>query len=347
MCNIAGYVGSRPAAPILIDMMRREEGWNAGCYTGIATLHEGKIHYAKLTGDLDHLLKNTDASSMPGNIGLLHSRTPSGGGDEWAHPFVGEHDGKPVTAYVANGSQGSFADNLAGANALAARLEKAGYVFHSRANVPVGKYPTLPDGGSTHMSDVMAQLITSKIDQGSDPATAMSDSFCEMPAEIVGLLLSVIEPDCIAWSRINMPMFVGFCEHGACLASTPQAFPQDAGEPTLLPACSGGRVYADRFTAAPYKNPPAKVAPITARMWSDAYTAIAQALKNGPHTVPQLVKEIKPLFDRADCYPSAAVVYGSLYALERQDHLNVQAETVPGVLDGLTAPLFKAAWKDG
>lgn len=26
MCNIAGYVGERRAAPILIDMLRREEG---------------------------------------------------------------------------------------------------------------------------------------------------------------------------------------------------------------------------------------------------------------------------------------------------------------------------------
>ena len=30
MCNIAGYVGERRAAPILIDMLRREEGLDAG-----------------------------------------------------------------------------------------------------------------------------------------------------------------------------------------------------------------------------------------------------------------------------------------------------------------------------
>jgi len=26
MCNIAGYVGTKPAAPILIEMMRKQEG---------------------------------------------------------------------------------------------------------------------------------------------------------------------------------------------------------------------------------------------------------------------------------------------------------------------------------
>ena len=70
MCNIAGYVGERSAAPILIEMMRREEGFDAGFYTGIATIHEGKIHYRKITGDLDTLLKNTDAASLPGNIAV-------------------------------------------------------------------------------------------------------------------------------------------------------------------------------------------------------------------------------------------------------------------------------------
>ena len=29
MCNIAGYIGKKQASPILIDMMRREEGYPA------------------------------------------------------------------------------------------------------------------------------------------------------------------------------------------------------------------------------------------------------------------------------------------------------------------------------
>ena len=56
MCNIAGYIGARPAAPILIEMLRAQEGLNAGFYTGIATLHEGVIHYRKVVGNLSDLL---------------------------------------------------------------------------------------------------------------------------------------------------------------------------------------------------------------------------------------------------------------------------------------------------
>ena len=46
MCNIAGYVGSRPAAPILLDMMRKQEGFAGGYFSGIATIHDGKLYHA-------------------------------------------------------------------------------------------------------------------------------------------------------------------------------------------------------------------------------------------------------------------------------------------------------------
>lgn len=51
MCNIAGYVGTKQAAPILLDLIEKQEGLAAGYYTGIATYHEGKIYYQKLVGD--------------------------------------------------------------------------------------------------------------------------------------------------------------------------------------------------------------------------------------------------------------------------------------------------------
>ena len=342
MCNIAGYTGSRPAAPILIDMMRRQEGWDAGCYTGIVTIHEDRMDFVKATGDLDHLVQNSRAAELQGSIGLMHSRTPSGGDDEWAHPFIGYHDQQPYTAYVANGSQGFFSDRLEEASQIAGRLENSGFPFSSRTSQQIGRYPTLPDGDFVHMSDVMAQLITSKVKQGTDVSEAMTLAFCEMPAEIVGLFLSLTEPECIAWSRINMPMFVAFAPHGAYLASTPQAFPADAGEPVLLPACSSGKVCCDCWTANPYPLAPAKVASITPRVWHEAYTAIEAVLANGPETVPELVQIVKPLFDSADCSPNAAVVYSILYELQKQNRLITDVSRVSGVRDDLSAPLFRA-----
>lgn len=44
MCNMAAYAGREAAAPILLRMLEAQEGLGGGHYTGIATLHEGKIH---------------------------------------------------------------------------------------------------------------------------------------------------------------------------------------------------------------------------------------------------------------------------------------------------------------
>ena len=93
MCNIAGYVGSQDATPILLKMIQIQEGLNGGFYTGLA-VHNGKnLHMRKTLGDLDTLLKTSNAAALPGNAGIAHSRTPSGGDGTWAHPFVHETDG--------------------------------------------------------------------------------------------------------------------------------------------------------------------------------------------------------------------------------------------------------------
>lgn len=79
MCNIAGYIGEKEAAPILIEMIRVQEGMNGGFYTGLS-VHDGQhLHYRKVQGDLAVLLKETDADRLAGKMGMIHSRTPSGG----------------------------------------------------------------------------------------------------------------------------------------------------------------------------------------------------------------------------------------------------------------------------
>ena len=345
MCDIAGYVGTRRAAPILLEMIKNEEGWEGGYYTGIATIHEGKIYYAKLTGDVNRLLAETNAASLPGNIGIIHSRSNSGGGDAWAHPFIGGKDGKEETAYVANGFLGYFADRSDEATQIAGDLFNRGYAFSSRVMNPVGKYPCLPDGSCAHVSEVMGQLITSRMDDGENDVQAMNGAFCQMPAEIVGLFLSLQNPDHITYSRVNFPMMLGFCDHGAYLATTAQAFPEDAGEPLLLPACSGGRVFTDHFEMFPYAAPPAKVAPMDARVITEATQVIESMLSEKDCLFSELVKAIRNLFAPSDSQPFTALAYTVLYSLKKQGRLDYVTEPFPGAQEGLTAPKFKISLK--
>ena len=339
MCNIAGYVGSRRAAPIIMEMLRREEGFAGGYYSGLATMCDGKIFSEKLTGDVTRLVCTTRAIECPGNIGIAHSRSKSGGGDEWAHPFIGLRDGEARIAYVANGSLGCFAERLPEFSDLTLRLAEAGYTFPSRTfGVETKRYPTLADGSAVHMSDTMCQLILRNIDGGMDSASAMESAFCEMPSEIVGLLLSLDDPDSIAYSRINMPMFLAFADHGAYLASTPLAFPADAGEPMLLPAGSSGRVFADRFESVNYKKRPASIAPIDAALLSKAYAKLREVLATSEKSFSEACREVAPLFEPSDCKPTAALTYYVLYSLAKEGALSINEKRVSGVTDELDAP---------
>ena len=340
MCNIAGYVGSENASSILIEMTRRQEGYAGGYYTGIATLCDGRIHSAKITGDLQRLLDKTNAAGLCGSIGLMHSRSKAGGGDEWAHPFLGMRDGEAACAYIANGSLGCFAPRLQDNIKLTEELFDEGYTMLSRTRCGDNpKYPTLSDGTAVHMSDAMCQLILRNMNGGIEAPTAMEKAFCEMPSEIVGLLLNVDEPNAISWSRINMPVFVSFARHGAYIASTPLAFPSDAGEPVLLPAMSSGRIYADHFTVYPYAEPTASVARIDARVYHDAYRTVYEYISDGERKLSDISKCVKKLFCEADCFPTAALVYSILYSFKEQGMLRKRNAIVEGAAKGIDAPL--------
>lgn len=340
MCNIAGYVGEKAAAPILIEMLRRQEGLAAGYYSGIATIHEGKIYYAKLTGDVQRLQDLTEAARLPGTIGIIHGRSKSGGGDKWAHPFVHETDNGVREAYVANGAAGCFAGGRQAANLLTQELLQQGYTMHSHEPVQIEGYPALSDGTGVHMSDSMCQLISRNIDRGMTPDTAIGEAYLQMPGEIVGLLLSLADPEGIAWSRINMPMMLGFCDHGAYLASSAMGIPTDSREPIALPPCASGMVYRDSFTVKPYPTLPARVAPVTARVRQQAYTKICEALSAAPQGVGELQDVICPLFAAADCVPMTLVVYDVLCSLEQEGRLKTECRRLPGAFEGLEAPKF-------
>ena len=342
MCNIAGYVGTKQAAPILIEMMRREEGWDAGYYTGITTIHEGKLCYDKVIGDLDRLLSLTDAAQFPGTVGFLHSRSKSGGDVRYGQPFLSSNG---RVSYIANGYSGAFKGTFLESHAAEIKeLVEKGYTFSSRAEEAVGSYPILPDGSCAHGSDIMCQSIAKNAAEGMDTAAAMEKSFCAMPAEVIGLALNLDEPDCISWARTNFPMFLGYASHGIYMATTPQAFPEDARHVTLLNAMSCGRVYKDRFEERFFAAPPADVAPITPRVMHACYEAICKGLEEGEKDHDQLCEIARPFFDQAFCAPDAPLVYWIMSDLIRQGRVTVNTYRIPGV-DGTTVPKFKAVMK--
>lgn len=341
MCNIAGYVGTKPAAPILIDMMRRQEGFDSGFFTGIATIHEGKIYYAKVVGDLETLLSTTDAASLPGNIGILHGRTPGGPGEdqEWAHPFTTVRNGVVESAFVANGTIRFFEPTLPKRIETAERLVREGYELKSAFHCPERPFH-LADGRTLHYTDMLCQLISEKMDRGADTVTGLEQAICECPGEIVSLLLSLSEPNAISFGRVNFPMHLNFVDHGAYLATSPMAFPEDAGEPYLLPPMSSGKVTKDSLFVKPFPNPPATVAPLDSKAYHDVYDHVYEALHREGGVNLYTIGDIKPYFKEADIAPTGSALYRVLYDINKVEPIKITMGQKVCKHNGQIAPQF-------
>jgi hypothetical protein len=224
---------------------------------------------------------------------------------------------------------------------LTQRLLDAGYTMHSRVKLENPRYQILSDGSAVHMSDAMCQLIARNMDDGADEVRAMARAFCEMPSEIVGLLLSLNSPDRIIYSRINMPMFVGFCAHGAYVASTPTAFLDDfMGEPQALPACSSGYVTEHDVFSVAFENAPAPVPQITRELEARAYEAVRAWLQKEEIAFSELRKAaVAPLFEEKVCLPSALLAYKTVFRLQKEGLLKMRTVRVPDDFGG-DAPRF-------
>jgi len=338
MCNTAGYIGEKEAAPVLIQMMRLEEGFSGGYYTGIATVKDEKIQMQKITGDVQYLLDHTKAAELKGTLGIIHSRSKSGGGDEWAHPFLDGWERDPLIAYVANGRAGCtehlFPEKIRQAEEVLAE----GCRMDSRVKDTEGIYTMLSDGSMVHMSDLMCQLIVRNMRDGLCTHKAMDKAFCESPSQVVGLVISRLEPDRISFARYDYPMFAAFAGHGAYLSSTPLAFPEDARKIVPIPAGSCGYVTKDTLVIQGLSAPAFTVAQETPSTGKAVFEKITELLTEGPKSFRDITNAIAPLYEKADSVPTYQTAHAVLYEYLKQGRLVQTTEWVEGAKEGLRAP---------
>lgn len=338
MCTIAGYIGKKQAAPILIEMMKTLEGLDSGYFTGISTICDGKLYYAKVIGDLNQLLKTTDAASLPGNIGFIHSRTGGiEGSVEWGHPFISKKDGVPVLAHVSNGGAGYFANKFGEIAEIADKLLEEGYEIPSKEHFNLPKIQ-VKDGDAVHISDLTTQYMYKLINEGYSVVQANEKALMDLPSDDVDLDLYVNEPNAITFAKMSQPMTVAFCEHGAYMSTTALAIPSDAREPIFLPSFTAGKVYIDHFELKPFDKLPCECSPFDTELMIRAYPIIVELLKNEKMCVDMIRQKIKPIiFPNAQSCNTSQVVYETLRALKIQGVLKSENITVPG-RNGLTAP---------
>jgi glucosamine--fructose-6-phosphate aminotransferase (isomerizing) len=91
MCGIVGYVGSRPAAPILLDGLKKLEyrGYDSA---GLAVHTSSGVDVVRSVGKLDNLSRALEQKKLEGTVGIGHTRWATHGrpSEPNAHPhFAG------------------------------------------------------------------------------------------------------------------------------------------------------------------------------------------------------------------------------------------------------------------
>ncbi len=130
MCGIVGYIGSKQAAPVLLNGLSRLEyrGYDS---SGLAVRDgDGKTVVVKAEGRLEELKKKTDnGRTVKGNCGIGHTRWATHGApsERNAHPHVSNDES--VVA-VHNGIIENYAE-------LKEKLSHHGYEFHSDTDTEV------------------------------------------------------------------------------------------------------------------------------------------------------------------------------------------------------------------
>src|SRR5439155_13210199 len=89
MCGIVGYIGTKAAADVLINGLRRLEyrGYDSA---GVAVLHGGAIALRRSPGKLSALEELLKKQPVSGTLGLGHTRWATHGrpSEENAHPHT-------------------------------------------------------------------------------------------------------------------------------------------------------------------------------------------------------------------------------------------------------------------
>ena len=234
MCIIAGYSGNKQAAPILIEMLKKTEFIDGGLSTGIATIHEGKLYTRKVVGDVDTLLRETDALGLPGTTGIIHSRT-GGNHVEHAHPFTSD-DGK--LALVLNGTAcgGGTAEFYKVQNEIMNSFFDRGLKIKSAVfkNDPEKPSPRLlKNGYNYHDSEPYALIVGDAVKDSpketicDDIALATKKSLETLPIDVITLCVHANLPDTITIGTVTRPMAVGFGDGETYLATCALAFPEE------------------------------------------------------------------------------------------------------------------------
>lgn len=225
MCGIVALIGSREAAPQLLEGLRQLEyrGYDSA---GIATVDAEGLHCLKAEGKLVNLTARYEAQGAPGHCGIGHTRWATHGKPEErnAHPHL---DGSGRLAVVQNGI-------IENHRSLREELQAGGVSFRSDTD-----------------TEVIPHLLARRLEQlGAEGLRADGPLLLRAVQEVLPLLhgayaLAVVwaeVPGALVVARRQAPLLIGLGEgEFLCASDTPALagftrtiLPLEDGEVALL-----------------------------------------------------------------------------------------------------------------
>lgn len=192
MCGVVGYIGAKPAVPVLIEGLSKLEyrGYDS---SGIAVFHDGGIAVRKYEGRLANLEEKIAPEQFNGTIGIGHTRWATHGApcDRNAHPHTNTAGN---IAIIHNGIIENYMK-------LKEWLQEAGYeTFRSETD-----------------TEIIAHLIDYYYD--GDLMDAVYKAVDRMEGAYAIAVVCEAEPDKIVAVRKDSPLVVGLGQGENFLAS--------------------------------------------------------------------------------------------------------------------------------
>jgi glucosamine--fructose-6-phosphate aminotransferase (isomerizing) len=182
MCGIVGVIGVRPAAPLILEALRRLEyrGYDSA---GIATLVNGHVERRRASGKLGNLAAVLEQTELPGVTGIGHTRWATHGAptESNAHPH-----GTSRVSIVHNG----IIENHA---ALRAELEAEGQEFSTETD-----------------TETVAQLVDLNLQRGMAPVQAAQAAFDRLEGAYALAMIFSGHNELMIGAQHGAPLAVGF-----------------------------------------------------------------------------------------------------------------------------------------
>jgi glucosamine--fructose-6-phosphate aminotransferase (isomerizing) len=182
MCGIVGVIGTRRAAPIVLEALRRLEyrGYDSA---GIATLVDGHIERRRAEGKLGNLAASLDKTALAGTIGIGHTRWATHGAptESNAHPH-----GTALVSLVHNGIIENHAE-------LRAELEAEGQEFSTETD-----------------TETVAQLVDLNLKRGMTPIQAAGAALKRLEGAYALAMIFAGHPELIVGAQHGAPLAIGF-----------------------------------------------------------------------------------------------------------------------------------------